>query len=94
MYGVSYPGFYTVMGSINAHPAMVCTSPQAPISDWFLWDDMHHNGAFMLPLSFNFFQSFGQDTSRTHHQKSSPAPVPLSRCLSFLSGARTREKYQ
>ncbi len=61
MYGVSYPGFYTTMGTINAHPAMVCTSPQAPISDWFLWDDMHHNGAFTLPLSFNFFQSFGKD---------------------------------
>jgi len=60
MYGVSYPGFYTVMGTINAHPAMVCTSPQAPLSDWFLWDDMHHNGAFTLPLTFNFFQSFGQ----------------------------------
>ena len=61
MYGVSYPGFYTVMGSINAHPAMVCTSPQAPISDWFLWDDMHHNGALTLPLSFNFFQVFGKE---------------------------------
>lgn len=61
MYGVSYPGFYTVMGSINAHPAMVCTSPQAPISDWFLWDDMHHNGALTRPLSFNFFQVFGQE---------------------------------
>jgi len=60
MYGVSYPGFYAVMGSINAHPAMKATSPQAPISDWFLWDDMHHNGAFALPLTFNFFQSFGQ----------------------------------
>lgn len=60
-YGVSYPGYYAVMGSINAHPAMVCTSPQAPISDWFLWDDMHHNGAFTLPLCFNFFQSFGQE---------------------------------
>jgi uncharacterized protein len=59
-YGISYPGFYTVMGSIHAHPAMVCTSPQAPISDWFLWDDMHHNGALTLPLSFNFFQSFGK----------------------------------
>ena len=61
MYGVSYPGFYTVMGTIHAHPAMKCTSPQAPISDWFLWDDMHHNGAFTLPLSFNFFQVFGQE---------------------------------
>ncbi len=61
MYGVSYPGFYTVTGSINAHPAMVCTSPQAPLSNWFLWDDMHHNGALTLPLCFNFFQVFGQD---------------------------------
>lgn len=61
MYGTSYPGFYAVMGSINAHPAMLCTSPQAPISDWFLWDDMHHNGAFTLPLCFNFFSVFGQE---------------------------------
>jgi putative CocE/NonD family hydrolase len=61
MYGTSYPGFYAVMGSINAHPAMVCTSPQAPISDWFLWDDMHHNGAFTFAMSFNFFQVFGKD---------------------------------
>ena len=61
MYGTSYPGFYAVMGSINAHPAMVCASPQAPISDWFLWDDMHHNGALTLPLSFNFFQVFGKE---------------------------------
>lgn len=68
MYGVSYPGFYAVMGSINAHPAMKATSPQAPISDWFLWDDMHHNGAFTLPLTFNFFQSFGQ-----------PRPEPTTR---------------
>ena len=60
IYGVSYPGFYAVMGSINAHPAMLASSPQAPISDWFLWDDMHHNGAFTLPLCFNFFQVFGQ----------------------------------
>ena len=37
------------------------TSPQAPISDWFLWDDMHHNGALTLPLSFNFFQVFGKE---------------------------------
>ena len=70
MYGTSYPGFYAVMGSINAHPAMVCTSPQAPISDWFLWDDMHHNGAFTLPLCFNFFQSFGQERPEPTSQRS------------------------
>ena len=47
IYGISYPGFYTVMGIINAHPAVIAASPQAPIADWF-WDDFHHNGAFFL----------------------------------------------
>lgn len=58
-YGISYPGFYTAAGMIDSHPALAAVSPQAPISDWF-WDDMHHHGAFILPLAFNFFSSFGQ----------------------------------
>ncbi len=57
-WGISYPGFYTSAGAIDSHPALKAVSPQAPIADWF-WDDMHHNGAFILPLSFNFFSSFG-----------------------------------
>ena len=57
-WGVSYPGFYTSAGAIDSHPALKAVSPQAPIADWF-WDDMHHNGAFILPLAFNFFSSFG-----------------------------------
>jgi len=59
MWGVSYPGFYASAGAIHSHPALKAVSPQAPIADWF-WDDMHHNGAFILPLSFNFFSIFGQ----------------------------------
>ncbi|HEX9654767.1 MAG TPA: CocE/NonD family hydrolase [bacterium] len=58
MWGISYPGFYTAVGIIDAHPALVAASPQAPIADWF-WDDFHHHGAFFLPHSFNFFASFG-----------------------------------
>lgn len=57
-WGISYPGFYTSAGAIDSHPALVAVSPQAPIADWF-WDDMHHHGAFILPLAFNFFSSFG-----------------------------------
>jgi len=57
-WGISYPGFYTAAGAIDSHPALKAVSPQAPIADWF-WDDMHHNGAFILPLAFNFFSSFG-----------------------------------
>ena len=57
-WGISYPGFYTSAGAIDSHPALRAISPQAPIADWF-WDDMHRNGAFVLPLAFNFFSTFG-----------------------------------
>lgn len=60
MWGISYPGFYASMGTIDAHPALVATSPQAPIADWFIGDDFHHNGAFFLPHAFNFLSSFGK----------------------------------
>jgi hypothetical protein len=59
LWGISYPGFYASAGAIDSHPALAAVSPQAPIADWF-WDDMHHHGAFILPLGFNFFASFGQ----------------------------------
>ncbi len=58
-WGVSYPGFYSSAGMIDSHPALKAVSPQAPIADWF-WDDMHHHGAFILPLAFKFFSVFGQ----------------------------------
>lgn len=58
-WGVSYPGFYTSAGAIDSHPALAAVSPQAPIADWF-WDDMHHHGAFILPLAFDFFSGFGK----------------------------------
>lgn len=59
LWGLSYGGFYASAGMIDSHPALVATSPQAPIADWF-WDDMHHHGAFILPLAFNFFSTFGK----------------------------------
>lgn len=59
MMGVSYPGFYTSAGMINAHPALVACSPQAPIMDWFIGDDWHHNGALQLPHAFNFMATQG-----------------------------------
>jgi len=59
MWGISYPGFYTAAAAIDAHPAMVAVSPQAPIADWW-FDDFHHHGAFFLPHCFNFFYVFGK----------------------------------
>ena len=60
VWGISYPGFYAAMSAIDAHPALVAVSPQAPIADWFVGDDFHHNGAFFLPHAFNFYSSFGR----------------------------------
>lgn len=60
IYGISYPGFYASAGSIDSHPALKACSPQAPVSDWFHGDDMHHNGALFLAQNFNFFDGFGQ----------------------------------
>jgi len=59
IYGISYPGFYSAMALNESHPALKAVSPQAPIADWFVGDDMHHNGAFTLSLSYVFFSSFG-----------------------------------
>jgi uncharacterized protein len=59
-YGISYPGFYTSAGSIDSHPALKACSPQAPVSDWFHGDDMHHNGALFLAQNYSFFNGFGQ----------------------------------
>ncbi|MCA9712800.1 MAG: CocE/NonD family hydrolase, partial [Myxococcales bacterium] len=59
MWGISYPGFYAAMGAIEAHPALKAVSPQAPVCEWFIGDDFHHNGTFNLALAFGFFTSFG-----------------------------------
>jgi hypothetical protein len=60
MWGISYPGFYVSAGMIDAHPALVACSPQAPVGDWFIGDDFHHNGALYLAHAFHFFSGFGR----------------------------------
>ncbi len=57
VWGISYPGFYTSTAMIDAHPAVKAVSPQAPVGDWFIGDDFHHNGAFYLAHAFRWFWS-------------------------------------
>jgi putative CocE/NonD family hydrolase len=59
LWGISYPGFYSSAGMIDAHPALKAVSPQAPIGDWF-FDDFHHHGTLFLPHAFNFLAGFGR----------------------------------
>lgn len=63
LWGISYPGFYAGVGAINTAPHLKAVSPQAPVSNWFLGDDVHHNGAFFVEDNFNF--SAGFDVPRT-----------------------------
>lgn len=68
MQGTSYNGFYASAALPAAHPALKAVSPQAPVTDWFIGDDFHHNGAFILLDAFNFYSSFGV-----------PRPNPITR---------------
>lgn len=70
--GISYPGFYSTMAALSGHPALKAVSPQAPVTDWFMGDDFHHNGAFFQMDAFGFYSSFGK-----------PRPKPTS---SFNTG--------
>ncbi len=47
VWGISYPGYYATYATIDAHPALKASSPQACIGDFF-FDDFHHNGAYLL----------------------------------------------
>jgi putative CocE/NonD family hydrolase len=60
IFGISYPGFYATMSAASDHPAVKAVSPQAPLTDWFMGDDFHHNGAFFQMDGFSFYSGFGK----------------------------------
>jgi putative CocE/NonD family hydrolase len=60
VFGTSYPGFYATLTALSNHPALKAVSPQAPVTEWFIGDDFHHNGAFMLADAFAFYSGFGK----------------------------------
>ena len=57
--GISYPGFYATLAALSHHPAIKAVSPQAPVTDWWIGDDAHLNGAFqnaMYPFACSFMR--------------------------------------
>lgn len=62
--GCSYPGFYAMMGGLCGHPAVKAVSPQAPVTDWFMGDDVHHNGVLMLADSYRFLSGMNTPPDR------------------------------
>ncbi len=71
IYGISYPGFYATASLPNAHPALKAVSPQAPVTDEFVGDDVYHNGAFFLMDNFSFINFF--DAPRNTPRAENPA---------------------
>ncbi len=59
-WGNSAPGFFVAAGMIDAHPAHKAAYPSAPMIDWWLGDDRHHNGVFTQAQTINFLASFDQ----------------------------------
>ena len=79
MWGISYPGFYVSEGMIDAHPALVAVSPQAPVGDWFMGDDWHHNGALFLAHAFRWFSAndrAGNDMTGRTQPRNYEYPTP------------------
>lgn len=97
IYGISYPGFYAAMSLNDSHPALKAVSPQAPIADWFKGDDMHHNGALTLLLSYNFFSGFGkprpQPTTKWSGGNNYPSPDAYTFFLNVGAIKNLNEKY-
>lgn len=58
IWGISYPGFYATASLPDSHPAIKAVSPQAPVTDEFMGDDVNHNGAFFLMDNFFFTNYF------------------------------------
>lgn len=80
--GISYPGFYATMAVLANHPAIKAVSPQAPVTDWFIGDDFHHNGALMLMDAFSFYSGFGK-----------PRPKPTTESSRGFSDWNTPDNY-
>ncbi len=80
--GISYPGFYATASLPTAHPALKAVSPQAPVTDEFMGDDVRHKGAFSLLDNFEFTNFFDV-----------PRPQPLAK-YETLFKAEPADVYQ
>ncbi len=76
VFGISYPGFYSTMAALSNHPALKAVSPQAPVTEWFIGDDFHHNGALMIMDGFSFYSGFGKPRPKPTTIESTDFNIP------------------
>ena len=73
--GGSYSGWATLMAAIDPHPAVKAVIVAASPADWWMGDDLHHNGAFRLMYAYSWV---GMDAQpRTGGPTSNPAKFPF-----------------
>ena len=77
--GISYPGYLALDASVDPHPALKASSPQASPTDMFLGDDFHHNGAFRLSYGFEYSYLVENDK-----ESNSDFPFPALMCLTGI----------
>lgn len=63
--GVSYPGWLTLMGILDPHPALKAAVPMYPMVDGWMGDDFYHNGALRQTM-FEWIYQMGADKSSKH----------------------------
>ena len=90
--GTSYPGFYSTEAALSGHPALKAVSPQAPVTDWFMGDDFHHNGAFFQMDAFSFYPSFGKSRPIPIKDYGSGFKFPIKDNYAFYLQAGTLQK--
>jgi uncharacterized protein len=94
--GISYPGFYAAAALPEHHPALVASSPQAPIADFF-YDDFHHQGAYTL-MYWTATPTFGyqHDGPTTDNWTKPIEPRPTGNAYDFflkLGPLKNSKKY-
>jgi hypothetical protein len=89
--GISYPGWLALVGSVGHHPALKASSEQACMSDLFLGDDFHHNGAFRLSYGFEYTYELENDNTNSDFQF--PAYDLFNWYLKLGSLKNVNEKY-
>ncbi len=63
--GVSYPGWLTLMGLLEPHPALRAAVPMYPMVDGWIGDDFYHNGALRQTM-FEWIYNMGTSRDGDH----------------------------
>ena len=65
IFGISYDGFLSLMGTIDPNPALKVAVPMNPMVDGWRGDDWFHNGAFReMNMSYIWEQEATKDNSK------------------------------